>query len=138
MDRLYFGSKWRQWVLLATAACFGIFVWEALSDEPPAVEKSRLAIGLIDVANVYKDDRAFQQKMSEIKGRIEEFEKYVRNQQTEIARLAPKDSSEGSGEASDAAKRAAALQTALTAEIAAKRQAFLAEEAIVYYERYQM
>jgi Skp family chaperone for outer membrane proteins len=133
MDR----SQWKQWVLIAAAVCLAVFVWEAASDEPATVEKSRLPIGLVDMAKVFKDDRAFQQKLAEIKTRVEEFERYVRDRQAEIAKLAPQGSAEGSGEASEAAKRAAALQTALSAEIAAKRQAFLAEEAVVYHERYQ-
>jgi hypothetical protein len=126
----------RQTIVLAAAACLGMFAWEAMSDEPPGAEP-KLPMGLIDIARVFKEDRTFNAKMEEVKARIEEFERYVREQQAEIARLKPKDSSGGSGEASDAARRADALATALAAEITAKRQAFLAEEAVIYYGRYQ-
>jgi hypothetical protein len=136
MDRLQW-KQWKQWVLLTAGCCLAIFVWEAMSDEPPAEHKSHLPIGLVDIANVFKDDRTFQQKMAEIKSRIEEFERYVRERQAEIAKLAPEGSSEGSGEASEAAKRAAAMDVALKVEIGAKKLAFLAEEAVTYHERYQ-
>ncbi len=131
-------SHGKQWIVLAAVACLAVFAWEAVSDEPPTDQPSRLPVGLIDVARVFKEDRAFIGKMAELKMRVEEFEKQVRDQQAEIARLAPKDSAGGSGEASDNAKRAAVLQTALTAEIAAKRQGFLAEEAVIYHESYQL
>jgi Skp family chaperone for outer membrane proteins len=133
MDR----AQWKQWVLIALVGCLGVFVWDAVSDEPAAPAPAKLPAGLLDVARIFKEDRAFLAKMADVKVRIDEFEKYVRERQAEIAKLAPAGSSEGSGEASEAAKRAAALDTALKAEIGAKRQAFLAEEAVVYHERYQ-
>lgn len=133
MDR----SQGKQWVLIASACCLAVFVWKAVSDEPPAAEQTRLPMGLVDVAQVFKEDRTFLDKMQDIKSRIEEFEKYVVDRRAEIVKLVPAGSSDGSGEASEAGKRAAALDAALKVEIGAKKQAFLAEEAVVYHERYQ-
>lgn len=137
MDRSLARTQWKQWVLMAAGCCLAVFVWEAVSDEPASPAPPRLPVGLVDVAKVFKDDLTFNGKMQNIKGRIEEFERYVRDRQAEIAKLVPAGSSDGSGEASEAAKRAAALDAAIKAEIGVKRQAFLAEEAVVYHERYQ-
>lgn len=118
---------WTKWIGMALAACLAIFVWEAVSDEPaPADRPHRIPVAVIDIAKMFKDHRRFGERMTGIKSDIEDFERYVRARQGEIA-----------GIKADQPEKAAALEKELTEEIALKRKLFLDLEADVYYEVYE-
>lgn len=129
--------SWTQWTLMALAACLAIFVWEALSDEPPAADRPhKVPIAVVDIARVYKEHREFNAQMLEVKGQIEDFEKEVRKKQAEIQALTPADPGSAQTSGTDA-EQASKLSAALQAEVAAKRAEFLNIEARIYFEIYQ-
>jgi hypothetical protein len=128
--------SWVRWITTALAVCLGIFVWEALSDEPPATDRPhKIPVAIIDIAKVFKDHREFNEKMLVIKGQIEAFEKEVRARAAEVEALRPKEPGAAPPSEEDIAK-AAKLQEMITADVAAHRQAFLADEARIYFEIY--
>jgi hypothetical protein len=128
---------WTQWIIMALVACLAVFVWEAVSDEPPvAVPPHKVPVAVIDIGKIYLEHRQFNEEMLKIKGQIEEFEMEVRKRQKEIDALNPGDQGSSPPSGSDAEK-AEKLRVALQAEIAAKRTEFLNIEARLYFEVYQ-
>ncbi len=118
---------WPTWIGMALGACLAVFVWEALSDEPQPTDGShRVPVAVIDIAKVFKDHRRFGERMAGLKSDIEDFERYTRARQGQIA-----------GIKADQPDKAAALEKELADEIALKRKLFLDLEADVYYEVYE-
>ena len=131
-------APWMRWIITALAVCLGIFVWEAVSDEPPAADRPhKVPVALLDIAKVYKSYNAFNARMTEIKGEIEDYEKEVNAKRAEIEALRPKKDGSGLGSGANIGEDVIAkLQTALQAEVALKRKSFLDAEAAVYAETY--
>ena len=129
--------SWTRWISMTLAACLAIFVWEAVSDEPPAAERPhKVPVAVIDVAKVFKQNRPFQAKMEETKAAIEVFEAEVRKRKADIESLKPKDAAANPPTADESA-RITKLEAELNADVAIKRQFFLSEEARFYFETYQ-
>jgi Skp family chaperone for outer membrane proteins len=130
-------SSWAQVLLMMVSICLGGAAWRALSEERPAADAPhRIPVALLDVAKVFKQARDFNAQMNRMKIEIETFDRTIRGRQAELEKLRPKGSGSApsSGEATEkAAKMAADLQ----AEVAAKRQSFLVEEARVYADTYK-
>lgn len=127
--------SWSQWMILAATACLAVFVWEAVSDEPPAVDRPhRVPVALLDVAKAFKQYDEFNAGMNGIKAEVDAFEKEIRAEQAEIQRLAEAGSAQGSGKTAEELKK---IQADLQAKIAAKRQRFLADEAQLYFDSYE-
>jgi Skp family chaperone for outer membrane proteins len=132
-------SQWMRWIVTALAVCLGIFVWEALSDEPPAaaVRPHQVPVALLDIAKVFKGASAFNARMQEIKDEIGVYEKEVDKKRADIEALRPKKDGSGLGSGANVGEDVIAkLQAALQAEITLKRKSFLDMEAAVYAETY--
>ena len=118
---------WPKWIAVALGACLAVFVWEALSDEPePADRPHRIPVAVIDIARMFKEHRRFGERMAGLKSDVEDFERYTRARQGEIAGLK-----------GDQPEKSAALEKELADEITLKRKLFLDLEADVYYEVYE-
>ena len=131
------GRTWTQWIVMALSACLAVFVWEAVSDEPPPADRPhKVPVAIVDIAKVFKEHKEFNAQMLEIKAQIEDFEKEVRTKQAEIKALVPSEGGSAVPSGSDADK-AGKLSAALQAEVAAKRATFLGEEAKIYFEIYK-
>lgn len=127
--------SWSHWLVLAATACLAVFVWEAASDEPPAVASPpAVPVALLDVAKVFKEFRDFNAEMNRIKAEIEAFELEVRPARLEVKRLSGEGSAKGSDKSAEELKK---LTADLQAKIAAKREAFIAEETRVYFDAYE-
>lgn len=131
-------QSWMQWIIVALVACLAIFVWEAVSDEPPAADRPhKVPVAVIDVAQVFKQCRAFNAKMEETKAAIEVFDAEVRKRKADIEALEPKNPAEQPLSADESA-RITKLKAELNADVAIKRQAFLDGEARLYFDTYQL
>ena len=123
---------WGQWIAIAATACLAVFVWEALSDEPPAADRPhRVPVALLDIAATFKQYRSFNEGMEEIKAEINAFEKEIQGELLEIQRLKGAGSAQGSG------KTVEKISADLQAKVAAKKQAFLGDEAQLYFDSYE-
>jgi hypothetical protein len=132
------GRVGSQLIFAAVVVCGAIAGWEAWSDDAPAEnEPPEMPLALTDVARIFKQDKAFLQRMNEIKAEIEVFEGRVKSLQAEIDKLQPKEISSDapSGIPADNRVKAAQMQAALRAEVEAHRQRFLQEETNTYYDR---
>ena len=124
-----------QWMILAVTACLAVFVWEAVSDEPPEADQPhRVPVALLDVAKAFKQYDEFNAGMIGIKAEVDAFDKEIRAEQSEIQRLGEAGSAQGSGKTAEEIKK---IQADLQAKIAAKKQRFLADEAQLYFDSYE-
>jgi Skp family chaperone for outer membrane proteins len=129
---------WTQWIVTALAVCLGIFVWEAVSDEPPTADRAhRVPVALLDVPKIFKSYNAFNARMTQIKGEIELYEKEVDKKRADIEALRPKKDGSGLDSGANVGEDVIAkLQTALQTEVTLKRKFFLDAEALAYAETY--
>jgi hypothetical protein len=134
MRRLSTG-RWSAVIITALSTALGLSSWQALSNEGPSDKPHRVPLAVVDVARIFKNCRDFNAEMSRIKAEIEVFERDVISRQAEISKLVPTDAGSAPPSAADTAK-AAELREKLTADVAARKKAFLAEEALVYFKYY--
>jgi Skp family chaperone for outer membrane proteins len=124
-------------LLVVFSICLGGAAWHAMSEERPAAGAPHgIPVALVDIAKVFKQAREFNAQMNRMKVEIETFDRDIRGRQADIEKLRPRTtgSAPSSGEETE---RAAKLTADLQAEINAKRQVFLAEEARVYADTYK-
>jgi Skp family chaperone for outer membrane proteins len=131
-------ALWTRWIVTALAVCLGIFVWEAVSDEPPAVDRPhQVPVALLDIHRIFKSYDDFSARMLRIKTEIEVYEKEVNTKRAEIEALRPKKDGSGLDSGANVGEDVIAkLQAALQGEIALKRKSFLDAEAVAYAEAY--
>jgi Skp family chaperone for outer membrane proteins len=97
------------------------------------------AVAVIDVALIFKHHDRFNGQMGDIKRDIEQFEAYVKGQQSSLKTRVEELQQYGPTSADYKAKEAelARTQSQLQVEIGLKRKEFLEKEARVYYHVYK-
>jgi Skp family chaperone for outer membrane proteins len=128
--------SWTQWTLMALVACLAIFVWEAVSDEPPPADRPhKVPVAVLDVGRAFKEGKAYNDKIENVKDEIEAFEREVRRKQLELTAAGPlpRDTTPSSGVDGERVEEANKLQ----ADVVLKKQEFLNKEAKIYFDCYK-
>lgn len=104
-----------------------------------AATPSGTNVAVIDVALIFKHHDRFNAAMGDIKKDIEQFEAYVRGEQTKLKAKAEELQTWGPSSPEYRTKEAelARLDSELKVQIALKRKEFLEQEARVYFNIYQ-
>lgn len=121
-------------LLVIAIVGLGVFVaYGAAETEEVQKGDSDTSVALVDVAKVFKHCDEFNIKMEDIKRRIIDFEKHVREESLRIGPFLPKNEIVPPAEIE---RQAIDRRADIAAEIAAKRAEFLRQEAEVYHEIY--
>jgi len=111
---------WTQWIVMAMAALLAIFVWEAVSDEPPAADRPhKVPVAMVDLASVFKQHRLFHEDLIRLKNEIDVYEAEVRRNIAEVSKT------KGADEADTEIRN-------IYVEVELKRKQFRTRESEVY------
>lgn len=128
--------------LVTALACVGQL---SAQQGPPGVARAPVAapsgtnVAVIDIAAVFKSHNRFNAAMNDIKKDIEDFETYVRNEQTKFntKREQLMTFKPASLEYKQMEEELARTQSDLQVKVGLKRKEFLEQEARVYYRVYR-
>ncbi len=103
-------------IVIAISGAICIVAWTALSGERNQEPSHRIPLAVIDIAKVFKEARAFNDKMQQMKIDIADYDRNVRARRGDNADQLP---------------------PGLKAEVEAKKATFLSDEANVYADTYR-
>jgi hypothetical protein len=72
---------------MALMALLAIFVWEAVSDEPPAADRPhKVPVAVLDLSRVFKQHRLFHEDLVRLKNEIDVYEAEMRKNIAEVSK----------------------------------------------------